>query len=318
MRILLAIDGGGTRTRCIAIDPDGVVRGDGSAGPSNHFHVSIDAATEALRAATAEALAAAGAGARDVELVSAGLAGVDYDGAGADEAAGMLHAIGFDRTIVHGDMVIAHRGALAGEPGVVALAGTGSSVLGVAPSGTFVKAGGWGPLYGDQGSAYQLGRLGLVAAAEAFDGSGATTTLLPRLAAALGVAGFRDTMKRLYSDASNQQQVAALAAVVTACAEEGDAVAAAICRRAGAELARLVLAVVRRLSMQETPVSHQGAVLVQSRLVRAAFLEALDGSGMRTSVRSPRFEPVAGAALLGARAAGWASPLAAMEIRGGV
>lgn len=318
MRLILAIDGGGTRTRCVAIDRDGVARGEGSAGPSNHFHVSIDAATDALRIATADALAAAGAGAGDVELVSAGLAGVDYDGAGADMAARMLHAIGFDRTVVHGDMVIAHRGALAGEPGVVALAGTGSAVLGVTPTGALIKAGGWGPLYGDQGSAYQLGRLGLVAAAEAFDGGGAMTALVSRLTGALGVAEFRDTMNRLYSNTSGQQDVAALAPVVDACAEEGDVVAAAICRRAGTELGRLVVAVVSRLSMQETLVSYQGAVLVRSRQVRAAFVEALDGSGMRIVVRPPRFDPIAGAALLGARAAAWASPLAAMETRGGV
>jgi glucosamine kinase len=317
MTLLLAIDGGGTRTRCIAVDRDGGIRGEGEAGPSNHLHVTVDAAAAAIRSATSAALSAAGAAAGDVALVSAGLAGVDFDGTGGDEGALMLRAIGFDRIVVHGDMVIAHRGALAGAPGVVALAGTGSSVLGIAADGTMIKAGGWGPLYGDQGSAYQLGRLGLVAAAEAFDGSGPMTALLPSLTSALGVPAFPETVKRLYS-APGRQHVAALAPVVDACAAEGDEVAVAICRRSGAELAHAVLAVIRRLAAQETLVSYQGAVLGRSRLVRAAFLETLGANGKGIEVRPPRFEPIAGAALLGAAAAGWRLQLQALEIPRGV
>jgi N-acetylglucosamine kinase-like BadF-type ATPase len=318
MTMLLAIDGGGTRTRCIAVDRYGRVRGGAEAGPSNHLHVSVEAATAAIRSATSAALSAANATSGDVALVSAGLAGVDVDGTGADEGARMLRAIGFDRVVIRGDMVIAHRGALAGEPGVVALAGTGSSVLGIAADGRMIKTGGWGPLYGDHGSAYQLGRLGLVAAADAFDGSGPMTALLPKLMSALGVAAFPETVNRLYSSASGQQQIASLAPVVDACANEGDEAAAAICRRAGAELARVVLAAVRRLAAQKTRVSYQGAVLSRSRLVRSAFLEALDAHGPGIDVRAPRFEPIAGAALIGAAAMGWRLEPQALEIAGGV
>ena len=318
MTLLLAIDGGGTRTRCIAVDRDGGIRGTGEAGPSNHLHVPMDAATAALRGATGAALAASGAAPGSVALVSAGLAGVDADGTGAEEGAGMLRSIGFDRVAVHGDMVIAHHGALAGEPGVMALAGTGSSVLGIGVDGTVIKAGGWGPLYGDGGSAYQLGRLGLVAAAEAYDESGPMTSLVARLTTALGVAAFPDTVTRLYSDLSGQQHVASLATVVDACAEEGDEVAAGICRQAGIDLARSVAAVIRRLPLRKKLVSYQGAVLRRSRLVRAAFVDALGTHWIEVEVRPPRLEPIFGAVLLGARAAGWRMPLQSMEMRHGV
>lgn len=318
MTLLLAIDGGGTRTRSIAVDRDGLRRGEGEAGPSNHLHVPLVTATAALRSATAAALSAAGATTMDVAMVSAGLAGVDFDGTGAEDAARMLRSIGFDRVIVHGDMVVAHRGALAGAAGVVALAGTGSSVLGIAADGTMIKAGGWGPLYGDQGSAYQLGRLGLVAAAAAFDGSGAATLLVERLTHAVGVSRFPDTVARLYSDLSGQQNVAALAPVVDACAEEGDEVAAAICRQAGDELARVVVAVARRLPAADRRMSYQGAVLGRSKLVRAAFVGALEAEGLELEVQPPRFEPIVGAALLGARAAGWRLALESLETPHGV
>jgi glucosamine kinase len=318
MTLMLAIDGGGTRTRCLAVDRDGLVKGVGVAGPSNHLHVSVADATGALLAASSAALSAAGASPGDVALVSAGLAGVDADGTGAADATAMLRAIGFDRTLVHGDMVIAHRGALAGEPGVVALAGTGSSVLGLAADGSTIKAGGWGPLYGDHGSAYQIGRLGLTAAAEAFDGSGDPTDLLPRLTSALGLTHFSGSLQRLYSGGDRQRDVAGLAPIVDACAEDGDAVAAAICRQAGDGLARLVGAVLRRLRMTGGLVSYQGAVLERSRFVRGAFVDALRRYAPGAEVQPPRFEPIAGAALLGAAALGWPWPMDRLEIRGGV
>jgi glucosamine kinase len=318
MRIILAIDGGGTKTRCVAVDADGVVRGQGIAGPSNHLHVPIEAATEALRSATAAALRASGANVADVELVSVGLAGVDFDGTGAVEAFGMLRSIGFDRAFVQGDMVIAHRGALTGSPGVVALAGTGSSVLGIAADGTMIKVGGWGPLYGDQGSAHQLGRLGLTAAADAVDGSGPATSLVGALSTALGLSTFRDSVARLYSeDASGQLMVAALAPVVDASAKDGDDVALRICRQAGADLARQVVAVLRRMP-EETTVSYQGAVLRRSAIVRAAFSDAIASGANGVEIRPPVLEPIGGAVLIGARAAGWPLPLAALETSGGV
>ncbi len=318
MTLLLAIDGGGTRTRCVAVDGDGGIRGQGEAGPSNHLHVAMDIATAALRTATTAALSAAGAAETDVALVSAGLAGVDFDGTGAADGAGMLRSIGFDRVAVYGDMVIAHRGALAGEAGVVALAGTGSSVLGIGNDGTMIKAGGWGPLYGDGGSAYQLGRLGLAAAAEAYDASGPMTSLLQRLPAALDVDAFPDTVKRLYSDVSVQLSVAALARVVDACAEEGDEVAAGICRQAGIDLARSVVAVIHRVPLREKLVSYQGGVLRRSRLVRASFVDAVTTDRPEIEVRPPRFDPIFGAVLLGAEAAGWRLAIEPVELRHGV
>lgn len=316
--LLLAIDGGGTRTRCIAVDAAGVVRGEAESGPSNHLHVPVAEAIDALRQSITDALSGAGGSMGDVALVSAGLAGVDADGTGAAEGREMLRSIGFEDVLVHGDMVIAHRGALAGAPGVVALAGTGSSVLGIAGDGTMIKAGGWGPVYGDEGSAYQLGRLGLLAAARAFDRTGPPTLLLDRLTAALGVDSFRDTVTPVYSRGGGQQRVAALAEIVDACAAAGDETAAAICRRAGADLGRTVLAVIPRVGLTDALVSYHGAVLRRSDRVRGAFVDTIQQGSPRTSVREPRFEPIVGAARLGADALAWPVPSIGPEVRDGV
>ena len=153
---------------------------------------------------------------------------------------------------------------------------------------------------------------------KSYDASGPMTALLERLPAALGVDTFPDTVKRLYSDVSVQLSVAALGRVVDACAEEGDEVAAGICRQAGIDLARAVMALVHRLSLREKLVSYQGGVLRRSRLVRAAFVDAVTTDRPEIEVRPPRFDPIFGAVLLGAEAAGWRLAIEPVELRHGV
>jgi N-acetylglucosamine kinase-like BadF-type ATPase len=68
------------------------------------------------------------------------------------------------RVTVLSDAEAAHLGALGGRPGLLVLAGTGSIVLGRGARGRWVRAGGFGPLFGDAGSAFALGRDWLAAA----------------------------------------------------------------------------------------------------------------------------------------------------------
>ena len=62
------------------------------------------------------------------------------------------------RVTVLSDAEAAHLGALGGGPGLLVLAGTGAIVLGRGARGGWVRAGGLGPLFGDDGSAFALGR----------------------------------------------------------------------------------------------------------------------------------------------------------------
>lgn len=62
------------------------------------------------------------------------------------------------RVVVVSDLELAHSGAFAGGPGVLVVGGTGSSAFGLDARGHRARAGGWGPLIGDDGSAFWLGR----------------------------------------------------------------------------------------------------------------------------------------------------------------
>jgi predicted NBD/HSP70 family sugar kinase len=56
------------------------------------------------------------------------------------------------------DVEAAFLGALGGGAGILLLAGTGSMALGRDARGRWARAGGWGPLLGDDGSAFWIGR----------------------------------------------------------------------------------------------------------------------------------------------------------------
>ena len=307
MKVILAIDGGGSRTRCLAIDQQGRVVGSGESGPSNHLQVSRDVVTRSLQEATTRALAQNALLRAQVVCVSAGMAGVDYDGTGAAEMEETFREIGFTQLLITGDMVIAHAGALGGRPGILALAGTGSCILGIGSRGERVKVGGWGPVYGDEGSAYRIGQTALRVAARAFDGRGSQTRLVSALLTALKLKDFRETLGRVYVQKMEPRQIAALSKVAHEVAEAGDEAAQAIFVQAGEELAEAVLAAIDKLELRESAplVSYQGSVFEACPLVRERFTEVLKGAISAVTITPPQFEPVIGAALIACESLGW-------------
>ena len=305
MEIILAIDGGGSRTRCLAINRDGKILGAGAGGASNHLLVDKEIVRASLNEAINAALAEANLTSAEVVCVSAGLAGVDVSGDGADEMRDLFCESGFARAVINGDMVIAHAGALVGEAGVLALAGTGSCILGIDAKGRRVKVGGWGPVYGDEGSAYRIGQTALRAAARAFDGRGEKTALLDAILKEFGISDFQKTIELVYLKDMQPREIAALSRMVYTVAESGDGAAIKIFKQAGEELAESVAAAIRRLNLQESKISYQGAILQSCAIVRERLTECLKKDFPNVEVRAPKFAPVIGAFLLGCKTAGW-------------
>ena len=314
-QVILAIDGGGSYTRCLAVTRNGDVVGAGEGGPSNHLLVGAVTVKASFGHAIRAALSQAGLEAADVACLSAGLAGVDHDGAGSGEMEVVLSGFAVENVAVNGDMVVAHVGALACEPGVVALAGTGSSILGIAGDGRRAKVGGWGPIFGDEGSANGIAQDCLRAAARCFDGRGGETALLEGLTKILGLSDFSESVERIYLGRMETREIAALCRRAYEIAANGDETAIGIFRRAGEQLALGVEAALRRLGMADIPskVSYQGSVLESCTIVRERFSERLGEECPKASIMPPRFKPVIGAFLIGCQAVGWSVDGVALE-----
>ncbi|MGH7706855.1 MAG: BadF/BadG/BcrA/BcrD ATPase family protein [Vulcanimicrobiaceae bacterium] len=149
------------------------------------------------------------------------------------------------------DSEIAHAGAFGGEPGIVVIAGTGSVALGIARDGRRALAGGWGYLFGDEGSAFWVAREALRGAMHARDRRtddfalrthGSFADLERRALDYFGVTDLRAIQHGFAAGSIARGRVAGFAPEVVAAAQaaaaEGSA-AGQLCLSAGAHLVGL-------------------------------------------------------------------------------
>ena len=158
MELVIGIDGGGSKTQALVATLDGLVLGRGTAGASNYQGVGLLAAQAAIDQAIEAALADTGLPKVVVRSVCLGLAGVgraDDRAIFDDWVRKRLPGAAF-RVANDAELVLA-AGSEAGW-GLAVIAGTGSIAYGRNPAGVIARAGGWGPLLGDEGSGYAIGR----------------------------------------------------------------------------------------------------------------------------------------------------------------
>jgi glucosamine kinase len=299
--IVIGIDGGGTKTHCLVADSAGQVLGEGLAGPSNYQAIGHEQAGRNLQTAVAQALAAAGVRLSDVRAACAGLAGV-----GRPEDLPVAHAmlafLAPAPTTIVGDAHIALAGALAGEPGVVVISGTGSIALGISSSGQLFRAGGWGWLLGDEGSGFDIGRRALQGALAALDDPSITTELGHRICEAWGLARLDQAIRRIHGDlTAARPDIAALVPLVCAAADSGDAIAQTILAQAGRELGHLAHIVLGRLALpldQPQLVAVTGGVATAATPVRLAMRSYLAEHAPRALLFDARRDPAQGAVLM--------------------
>jgi N-acetylglucosamine kinase-like BadF-type ATPase len=289
MDLLLGIDGGGTHTSALLATRTGEVIGRGGAPGSNARAVGLAAATAAIQAATAEALAAAGLPA-DTPLAAAclGIAGVGRP-VHREQLQGWAESAQLaQRCLVVTDMepVLA-----AGTPegwGVALISGTGSSCFARSPSGQTVQVGGWGYLLGDEGSGYDFALRALRLATQTADGRAAAHAVLAAVLAEWGLAAPTDLVAQVYERGLTRPDFAALARPLLALANAGDADALALIDQAAADLAHMAVTAARRLALAGPPLALAGGLLGASAALRARLVERLGaGWGPTTWVADP-------------------------------
>jgi N-acetylglucosamine kinase-like BadF-type ATPase len=192
----LGFDGGGTKTDCVLLDPNGAAVGEGRSGPANPLRCGYDVAFSSLREAAAGAIAAAGIRLADITGVCAGIAGAGRSSVVLRIMEFLAQEFPLALTQVATDYEIALEAAAGTGPGVVLIAGTGSVAYGRNAAGEAVRAGGYGPWIGDEGSAFEIGRRAVSAVARVRDGDAQVTALAEMISAALDCPDWDDLMLR--------------------------------------------------------------------------------------------------------------------------
>jgi N-acetylglucosamine kinase-like BadF-type ATPase len=252
-RIVLGVDGGATKTLCLALDRDRRVLGEGRAGASNRNSVGDGAARANLAAAIAGALGEAGRTAEDVDAICVGMAGVDRPAERAAVATWLAELLPGALAEIENDALIALAGASDGDLfGVVVVSGTGMIVYGVNRAGERRRAGGWGALIDLHGSGYAMGVAALRAMARAADGIDAPTLLTGAILRHLQLTEIGQLIPWVYVDLT-WARFAELAPVVVMCADSGDVAAQSIVNQTAHGLAEAVAPVVRGLGLSDEP-----------------------------------------------------------------
>src|SRR5262249_35207865 len=174
----------------------------------------------------------------------------------------------------------------AGTPdgwGLALVAGTGSIAYGQSADGRTARAGGWGYLMGDEGSAYALVLAGLRAVARAVDGRGPATRLTERFLAELGLRQPQELVPAVYRNGRDRATLASLAPLLFDAADTGDMVAGLIVKEGARDLAEMAQAVTQALGFGEStvPTALSGGILLASTTYHRYVLAALQALGVR-------------------------------------
>jgi N-acetylglucosamine kinase-like BadF-type ATPase len=269
--LLLAVDGGGTKTQAIITDVEGRVLARGL-GPGSNLHsvgfeqfsksltTAVDVALRNVPGAVMRSGEPAWRGAR-IEAACFGLSGVD----GPEDEAEVTRWVKEQQiaptfSVLNDSELILAAGTPEGW-GIALISGTGSVCLGRARDGRTVRCGGWGFLMGDEGSGYAIAQRALHLATQAADGRADAQELLNAILRVWSLKEAGALIRHVHGPSLAASDVAALAVTVQELAAKGDRAALSIVEEAGSDLAVHVDTVSRLLGLQHPPLALAGSGL---------------------------------------------------------
>ena len=311
MKHYLAFDGGGTATRAGLYDAEGRLLHEARGDASNPMALGLDTCISVLTDVGREALAG---NAGRVDGIGAAISGAWTSGMASWLAGRLCEQFQAPRAVVAGDIRPILFANVGDAPGILAVAGTGSSVVAQASGGLSAFIGGRGAFFGDDGSAFQIGQSALRAAARALDGLAPDTALTELLPEAAGVDSFHMLVPWVRN--ASIRDIAGLAPAVAQAADY-DAVAGECIVAQAERMAEQVRAGFRKHDLPlDTPVLLNGGVFEHCPRYIEAFRIRLRALGVHTV---PELAPVRGhrAALAMIRAENLPKTLLASEARMG-
>jgi N-acetylglucosamine kinase-like BadF-type ATPase len=308
MRTYLGVDGGGSKTEFVLIDESGRVLATRREGPAYHLETGVDALKAMLADGIRAILAQGAVPPADLTFAFLGLPAYGEDS--------RLHAIldaaasptlPQERYRCANDMVCGWAGALGGRDGINIVAGTGSIAYGEY-AGRCARAGGWGELFSDEGSAYWVAREALNLFSRMSDGRIERGPLHRLIRGHFQLRGDLDLCAAVYGPpALARSGIAGLAPIAAEAARAGDAQSRELFDAAARELAALVDLVRDKLNVPHPlplPVSYSGGMFQFGDLVLDPLRAALAGSDRGYEFIAPRLSPGGGAALHAAKLSG--------------
>ncbi|MBT2227493.1 BadF/BadG/BcrA/BcrD ATPase family protein [Nonomuraea sp. NEAU-A123] len=326
-RLVLAVDGGNSKTDVALVTEDGEVLATGRAGAfapqSDGVAAALDVVEEAVRQALAR-MPSDGAPGRDRSIapgrfdhVAAYLAGADLPV--EEEALALEFARrGFGPDIsVRNDTFAVLRAGASGPWGVAVVCGAGINAVGVSPTGEVTRFPALGHLSGDWGGGQGIAEEALWHAARAEDGRGPATALTELCTRHFAVRTVEELILEIHFGRLEESRLHELTPGVFATAAAGDPIARSLVERQAEEITVLAEVCLRRLDLLETPTEVVlGGGILQARdpLLTALLDASFAARAPRAKILVADVPPIVGAALNGLEHLG-ATDLAKTRLR---
>jgi glucosamine kinase len=236
----IGVDGGGTKTECILVDPSGAVAFR-KAGPGCSPSLVGPAQASAI---VSEILNAVRAEHPQAEI---GTTLLCMAGSRSFWTSVAQRLVGFGHASSTDDSVPVLELATRGSPGIVIHSGTGSFVAARSADGAVHYAGGIGWKFGDEGGGYDLGKRAVARALLELQGWAPQSAIGSLVCKHTGKSTADAVTAHYYSDPTSNSGVAGLAPEVLALASAGDPVAKDIVSGSVGQLLSLAVSVTDKL-----------------------------------------------------------------------
>ena len=300
-RIVLAVDGGNSKTDLALVRADGALLAHVRGPLSSPHHLGLEKSVALLQALLDEAAEAACTNGSALAVAQVFLAGVDFP---AEEevlrAALELRRLA-GHVVVGNDTLALLRAGTERGWGVAVVCGAGINCVGVGPDGRRVRFDSLGDFSGDWGGGPDVGLAAVSAGARSADGRGPKTVFEQLAAKHYGYADATALARALHAREIPPERLGELAPLVFEHADT-DAVAGSIVDRLADEVVALARAALTRLELtdEEVDVVLGGGLLrAGNRRLLARIEDELRAVGPALHVTTPSSPPVVGAALLG-------------------
>ncbi len=305
-KLILAIDGGGTKTDLVLANDQGRILAKVKTGQGNIHNDSPASITREFSRGIQQLYRKAKiARTRKLSALAVGLAGIDST-ADAEVAKriivrackGILPPA--SKQAIVNDTIIGYWSGTDAKTGMCLIGGTGSNCYGRTASGKEAWAGGLGHILADEGGGYYQGMRALQAAAKSYDGRGPKTMLEKMIVKHYGVSSIRDLMRIVYQPAYGKTQIGELGYLVEEAAIKGDKVALQIANDSADELARLAVTVGKKLKFEQIAFDFVliGGVIQKDPVVQRRFKRQVKKQFPNVRFIIPEQKPVMGAVRL--------------------
>jgi glucosamine kinase len=294
--IVVGIDGGGTKTRALLADEHGEVIAEAvGAGSAVRPH-EVERSAGIIAGVVRDVLEQGEMRDARPRVLCIGVAGAGRETERQALWESLVAQQLADDVVVQSDFAVALDDAFGDGPGVLLIAGTGSSAFARGPTGATARCGGWGPNIGDEGSGAWIGRRALSVVAAASDGREPETALTGAILTATEQPETSELIR--WAASATPAAYATLAPVVMTVADAGDLRANSIISMAVEELALHVRALARKLFADErasVPLALTGGLLARQSSFRKRLEHRLKSAVPGAQIRSEEVDPARGA-----------------------